>query len=201
MGPTLAAAADTCVARVANRRRAPNTRSSLSWQVGALLARLRGSGSVGVAGRGGGLLLVSSSSTDPGVSVGRLFGVVAGRAQALPVDLVGGPRSWWARRWSSAAPGRRTTACGRLDPDGIRPTHLAERALMTPQAMSELVEHLVSHGYLERMPEPSDPRAKLIVLTDLGYEALQDAFDTIIGIEADLEVLLGRDGLVQFRRS
>lgn len=71
---------------------------------------------------------------------------------------------------------------------------------MTPQAMSELVEHLVSHGYLERMPGPSDRRAKLIVLTDLGYEALQDAFDTIIGIEADLEVLLGRDGLVQFRR-
>jgi DNA-binding MarR family transcriptional regulator len=71
---------------------------------------------------------------------------------------------------------------------------------MTPQAMSELVEHLVSHGYLERMPDPSDRRAKLIVLTDLGYEALQDAFDTIIGIEADLEVLLGRDGLVQFRR-
>ena len=71
---------------------------------------------------------------------------------------------------------------------------------MNPQAMSELVEHLVSHGYLERMPDPSDRRAKLIVLTDLGYEALQDAFDTIIGIEADLEVLLGRDGLVQFRR-
>ena len=71
---------------------------------------------------------------------------------------------------------------------------------MTPQAMSELVKHLVSHGYLERMPDPSDRRAKLIVLTDLGYEALQDAFDTIIGIEADLEVLLGRDGLVQFRR-
>ena len=55
---------------------------------------------------------------------------------------------------------------------------------MTPQAMSELVEHLVSHGYLERMPEPSDRRAKLIVLTDIGCEAIQDAFDTIIGFEA-----------------
>jgi len=87
-----------------------------------------------------------------------------------------------------------------IDRDGTRLTHLAERALMTPQAMSELVDHLVSHGYLERMPDPSDRRAKLIVLTDLGYEALQDAFETIIGIEADLEVLLGRDGLVQFRR-
>jgi hypothetical protein len=38
MGPTLAAAADTCVAQAANRRRAPNTRSSLSWPVEVLLA-------------------------------------------------------------------------------------------------------------------------------------------------------------------
>ena len=50
------------------------------------------------------------------------------------------------------------------------------------------------------MPDASDRRAKLIVLTVLGYKALQDAFDTIIGIEADLEVLLLCDGLVQFRR-
>jgi len=33
------------------------------------------------------------------------------------------------------------------------------------------------------MPDASDRRAKLIVLTDLGYEALQDAFDTIIGMK------------------
>ena len=50
------------------------------------------------------------------------------------------------------------------------------------------------------MPDASDRRAKLIVLTDLGYEALQDAFDTDDRVEADLEVLLGRDGLMQFRR-
>lgn len=87
-----------------------------------------------------------------------------------------------------------------IDRDGSRLTHLAERAQMTPQAMSELVDHLVARGYLERTPDPSDRRAKLIVLTDLGYQALQDAFDTIMGIEADLEALLGRDGLVQFRR-
>ena len=55
-------------------------------------------------------------------------------------------------------------------------------------------------GRIRAHANASDRRAKLIVLTDLRYEALQDAFDTIIGIEADLEVLLGRDGLVQFRR-
>ncbi|WP_448620223.1 MarR family winged helix-turn-helix transcriptional regulator [Geodermatophilus sp. URMC 65] len=86
-----------------------------------------------------------------------------------------------------------------IDRDGTRLTHLAERALMTPQAMSELVDHLAAHGYLERVPDPSDRRAKLIVLTDLGYDALQAAFDTIIGIEAELESLLGREGLLHLR--
>lgn len=86
-----------------------------------------------------------------------------------------------------------------IDRDGTRLTQLAERALMTPQAMGELVDHLAAHGYLERVPDPRDRRAKLIVLTDLGHDALQAAFDTIIGIEAELEELLGRDGLLHLR--
>ena len=54
------------------------------------MADCGGSGSVGVVGRGGGLHLVSSSWSGPGVPAGRLFGVAAGLAQALPVGLVGG---------------------------------------------------------------------------------------------------------------
>jgi DNA-binding MarR family transcriptional regulator len=86
-----------------------------------------------------------------------------------------------------------------IDSEGTRLTTLAERARMTPQAMSELVDDLVVKGYLARTPDPSDRRAKLIALTDLGYDALQAAFDTIIGIERDLEALLGRTGLVRLR--
>ena len=86
-----------------------------------------------------------------------------------------------------------------IDSEGTRLTELADRARMTPQAMGELVDDLVARGYVERTPDPSDRRAKLIVLTDLGYDALQAAFDTIIGIEADLEALLGRNGLLRLR--
>jgi DNA-binding MarR family transcriptional regulator len=86
-----------------------------------------------------------------------------------------------------------------IDREGTRLTQLAERALMTPQAMGELVDDLSRHGYVERTPDPSDRRAKLIVLTDLGYDALQAAFDTIIEVESDLETLLGRDGLLRLR--
>ena len=86
-----------------------------------------------------------------------------------------------------------------IDRGGTRLTHLAERAQMTPQAMGELVDDLATRGYLERVPDPRDRRAKLIVLTDLGYDALQAAFDTIIGIEAELETLLGRQALLDLR--
>jgi DNA-binding MarR family transcriptional regulator len=86
-----------------------------------------------------------------------------------------------------------------IDREGTRLTHLAERAVMTPQAMGELVDDLVGRGYLTRVPDPTDRRAKLIELTDLGYEALQAAFDTIIAIETELEELLGRNGLLRFR--
>jgi len=88
-----------------------------------------------------------------------------------------------------------------IDLDGIRLTQLAERASMTPQAMGELVDDLVQMGYVARIPDPSDGRAKLIVLTDEGYDNLQAAFDTISGIERDLARMLGKRRLVDLRAS
>jgi DNA-binding MarR family transcriptional regulator len=84
---------------------------------------------------------------------------------------------------------------------GIRLTDLASRASMTPQAMGELVDDLQRMGYVERIPDPTDGRAKLIVLTDLGFDILQAAFDTIAGIEARLSELLGPRRLANLRAS
>ena len=86
-----------------------------------------------------------------------------------------------------------------IDSEGTRLTELAERAVMTPQAMGELVDDLARRGYVERIPDPSDRPAKLIVLTDLGYDAVESAFDTIRGIEEALEAALGRAALVRLR--
>ncbi|HZM29236.1 MAG TPA: MarR family transcriptional regulator [Acidimicrobiales bacterium] len=90
---------------------------------------------------------------------------------------------------------------GNIDSEGTRLSTLAERANMTAQAMGELVDDLVAKGYLTREPDPTDRRAKLITITDLGYQGVQDAYDTISGIEDDLAVLLGRRGLVALRRA
>jgi DNA-binding MarR family transcriptional regulator len=61
---------------------------------------------------------------------------------------------------------------GGIDPEhGSRLTELAERAFMTKQSVGEFADDLERHGYLERVPDPSDGRAKIIRLTDKGREA------------------------------
>jgi DNA-binding MarR family transcriptional regulator len=86
-----------------------------------------------------------------------------------------------------------------IELDGIRLTELAARASMTPQAMGELLDNLQQLGYVERIPDPSDGRAKLIVLTDRGLDVLQAGFDTISAIEADLADLIGPRRLKELR--
>jgi DNA-binding MarR family transcriptional regulator len=88
-----------------------------------------------------------------------------------------------------------------IDRAGSRLTQLAAAADMTPQSMLELVDELDRLGYLKRAPDPTDRRAKLIMLTDTGYRAVQSAFDAIIAIETQLEELLGRTGLVRLRKA
>ena len=61
---------------------------------------------------------------------------------------------------------------GNIDPDGTRLTDLAERAFMTKQSVGEVVSDLEQRGYVERVPDPNDGRAKIIRLTDRGQEAM-----------------------------
>jgi DNA-binding MarR family transcriptional regulator len=52
---------------------------------------------------------------------------------------------------------------------------LAIQARITLPAMSELVDDLERLGIVERRPDPSDGRGKLIRLTDAGWEAMRTA--------------------------
>jgi DNA-binding MarR family transcriptional regulator len=70
-----------------------------------------------------------------------------------------------------------------LDDAGTRVSVLAERAQMTKQSMAELVAHLESHGYVERVPDPADGRAKLVRTTRAG----RDVFPVARAAMAELE--------------
>ena len=84
-----------------------------------------------------------------------------------------------------------------LSPDGSRLTDLAERAGMTKQSMGYLVDYLEKHGYLERVPDPTDHRARIIRITAKAKKL--DA-----AVEAVLEELhdqwARRLGKVKFRQ-
>jgi DNA-binding MarR family transcriptional regulator len=57
---------------------------------------------------------------------------------------------------------------GRTPLEGIRVTALAERTQMTAQALGTIVDVLVLSGYLERVADPHDRRAKLLRPTEGG---------------------------------
>jgi DNA-binding MarR family transcriptional regulator len=83
--------------------------------------------------------------------------------------------------------------------EGSRLTDLAKGANMTPQSMGELVAELVELGYVERRPDPTDGRAKLIVLTDRGNACIDAAETTIQGLEERITEVLGARAHVQLR--
>jgi DNA-binding MarR family transcriptional regulator len=57
-----------------------------------------------------------------------------------------------------------------LDPGGTRLTELAARAGITRQPMTKLVSVLKQQGYLERRPDPSDGRARIVRPTLTGRQ-------------------------------
>jgi DNA-binding MarR family transcriptional regulator len=85
--------------------------------------------------------------------------------------------------------------------EGIRLTDLAERAGMSKQAMGELVADLENLGYLRRGPDPSDGRARLIQLTDRGWQAISVALRAFDRIESDLAKRIGRQRMKEFRKT
>lgn len=86
-----------------------------------------------------------------------------------------------------------------LPSGGIRLTDLAQAAEISKQAMAELVEDLEAHGYLERIPDPTDGRAKLLVMTDRARAAHAATLQIFADIEAELAAAVGLPALQQMR--
>ena len=80
-----------------------------------------------------------------------------------------------------------------LDDTGTTVSLLAERAQMTKQAMAELVRHLETHGYVERVPHHTDRRAKLVLPTERGREVIAIAQRLAPDLEDRICRLLGPD--------
>jgi DNA-binding MarR family transcriptional regulator len=78
-----------------------------------------------------------------------------------------------------------------LKPEGSRVTELAEEARMTKQSMGELVVYLERRGYVERLPDPRDGRARIVVWTEAGLRWTEAAAERLGEIEDALAERLG----------
>lgn len=87
-----------------------------------------------------------------------------------------------------------------LDDAGTRVSVLARRAQMTKQSMAELVAHLEAHGYVERVADPGDGRAKLVRATDRGREVFAIAPVAMADVEARLDERLGAEKMRRLRK-
>lgn len=79
----------------------------------------------------------------------------------------------------------------RIAEDGSRLTELADQAQMSKQSAGVLVDQLERLGYVKRAPDPSDRRARLVVIEQRGQRAAAVAKATAEEILTEWEAHLG----------
>jgi DNA-binding MarR family transcriptional regulator len=92
-------------------------------------------------------------------------------------------------------------------PQGTRPTELAARLGVTKQALNYLLKELERLGYIARLPDADDRRARRIALTSRGRALGTAIREAVAEVERDWEAELGaarfarlRDLLVELNR-
>ena len=85
-------------------------------------------------------------------------------------------------------------------PGGTRITELAERAMMTKQSMGQLVADMEESGLVELTTDPRDGRAKIVRLSERGWEMHEAASEIGKGLEADWSSRLGAQKFQDLKR-
>ena len=98
----------------------------------------------------------------------------------------------------TAAQGR---VFARIGPKGTRVGELAEQARVTKQTAGFLVDQLERAGYVRREPDPTDARARLVVIAERGLAAVEVARRTEIAVQAEWTRHLGRRATAQLQES
>ena len=85
----------------------------------------------------------------------------------------------------------------RIGPHGTRVSDLAEQARVTKQSAGFLVEQLEAAGYVDRVPDPVDGRARLVRLTSRADRVVAAANAEVERVLAEWAEHVGADRLQQ----
>jgi DNA-binding MarR family transcriptional regulator len=87
----------------------------------------------------------------------------------------------------------------RIAPDGSRLTDLAAQAGITKQSAGFLVDQLERAGYVERVPDPADGRARLVRIAERGARTVEVSRGIVARIEAEWTAHVGAERMAQLR--
>ncbi len=85
--------------------------------------------------------------------------------------------------------------------EGLRPSQLADRRGITKQSVNDLLAHLEQHGYLLRVPDPADGRARVIRLTSMGWRLQQAIYAEAGAAQLRIAEILGPRRFAQLHSS
>lgn len=75
--------------------------------------------------------------------------------------------------------------------EGLRPSQLADRRGITKQSVNDLLGHLEQSGYLLRVADSADRRARVIRLTSKGWRLQKTIYAEAASAQLRIEEILG----------
>lgn len=89
----------------------------------------------------------------------------------------------------------------RIGPEGTRLSDLAAQAQVTRPTAGFIVDQLERAGLVARVPDPTDGRARLVVITEKGRETIPIAAAEVAAIEAEWTAHAGEERMAQLRET
>jgi DNA-binding MarR family transcriptional regulator len=84
---------------------------------------------------------------------------------------------------------------------GLHASDLADRLRVSRQAVAQAIAALERHGYVSRVPDPVDARARIIELTPRGRQALRVMRSNALDVEKRWQQVLGERRLEELRET
>jgi DNA-binding MarR family transcriptional regulator len=88
----------------------------------------------------------------------------------------------------------------RIGPGGSRLTELSSQAGITKQSAGFLVDQLEREGYVQRVPDPADGRARLVRIAERGARSVEASRAIVAQVEAEWTAHLGAYRMARLRR-
>ena len=88
-----------------------------------------------------------------------------------------------------------TAVIANLSLEGSRLTELARRASISKQGMGQLVDEVERLGYVQRVPDPTDSRAKIVRFTERGRQLMAHGVEIGELVQREYARLIGRKRL------